>query len=244
MDKVKAMRAGGKKLSVIFGETLKEIKPGVSLAKVNQKAEDLLAKEGLKASFKTVRNYQWASCLNLNEGVVHGIPDQKIIKVGDLVSLDLGLIFKGWHTDMAYTIEVETDRHSEFLKAGKEALKQAILQARVGNRVGHISAQIEKTIKGSGYSVVSQLTGHGVGKTLHESPNIPGVLRGGRENTLELKKEQSIAIEVIYAQGEEGIEVGSDGWTISTQDGKMGALFEKTILVGENQAEELTSFIK
>ncbi len=254
MDRNQALRAGGKKLSAIFQETLKEIKPGVSLVEVNQKAEDLLVKEGLQASFKTVRNYRWATCLNLNKGVVHGVPDKKIIGVGDLVSLDLGLIFEGWHVDMAYTIKVNPPAGGEklkvkslettkFLQAGKMALQEAIKAAKVGNYVGDISAAIQAVIEGAGFQVVAELTGHGVGKSLHEIPNIPGVLREERKDTPLLKEGMALAIEVIYTKGSGKIEVSSDGWTISAQDGKIAALFEKTILVSQKGAEELTPFI-
>ena len=254
MSRTKALQAGGEKLSFVFGETLKKIKPGVSLAEVNQKAEDLLNKIGLKPSFKTVRNYQWAACLNINEGVVHGVPNERIITRGDLVSLDMGLIFAGWHVDMAYTVEINPPAGGErlkaksleatkFLQAGKMALAQAIKAARAGNYVGDISVAIQTVIEKAGYQVVSKLAGHGVGKSLHELPNVPGVLRGKKEDTPRLEEGMALALEVIYTKGRGGIKVGPDGWTISTQDGKIAALFEKTILVSQSQAEELTPFI-
>lgn len=241
-NREKALRDGGKKLSAIFSKTLKAIKAGKSLIEINKVAEKEIAKAGLKASFKTVRNYQWATCLNLNDGVVHGVPNEREISRGDLISLDLGVVYGGWHTDMAYTLEVGTNNFKNFLKVGQEALEKAISQAKAGGYVGDISQAIQTTIEGAGYAVVSQLTGHATGKTLHESPNIPGVLVKNRKKTEKLRPGMALAIEVIYSQGNGEIKVGSDGWTISTQDGKIAALFEKTILIGQKQAEELTPY--
>ncbi|MFH1601983.1 MAG: type I methionyl aminopeptidase [Candidatus Shapirobacteria bacterium] len=242
MSDKKALTYGGRKLSDIFGKTLEEIKEGKRLEEINQIAQDWLDKEDFDASFKTVGSYQWATCINLNSGVVHGIPDKKEIKKGDLVSLDMGLVFKNQHFDMAYTLEVGTKKESEFLKAGETALQKAILMAKAGGFVGDLSRAIQQSIEDSGYKVVKDLTGHGVGSKLHVFPNIPGFLKGKAENTPKLKKEMTLAIEIIYSKGSGEIKLEPDGWTISAQDGKMTALFEKTILVDQNRAEELTPF--
>jgi len=245
-QKIRALRVGGQKLAEIFAKTLKVIEPGKTLFQINQVAEGLISDSGYQASFKTVKNYQWATCLNLNRGVVHGIPNNQVVKKNDLVSLDMGLICDGWHTDMAHTIEVNPATAGEttkFLQAGKKALEKAIGAAKIGNYVGDISASIQTTIEEAGYQIVTRLTGHGVGRKLHEPPNIPGILVGRKEATPRLEEGMTLAIEVIYAKGRGEIVVEPDGWTISTQDGKMAALFEKTVLIGKNKTEELTPFL-
>ncbi|MFH1561598.1 MAG: type I methionyl aminopeptidase [Patescibacteria group bacterium] len=228
-------------LSEIFRQTLLAIKPGKRLSEINQLAEDLIAQSQCQASFKTVKDYQWATCLNLNAGIVHGIPDQKVVRRGDLVSLDLG-IFGNWHTDMAYTIEVETNKQSRLLDAGRLALDRAIATARSGNRVGDISLAIQETIEGAGYTLIKELVGHGVGQSLHQTPWIPGVLMGPIEQTPLLEEGMALAIEVIYTSGQDGTRRCQDGWTIETRDGRISALFEKTILVAKNGGKQITPF--
>ena len=236
----------GQKLSQIFFKTLKEIKPGKKLSEVNRVAEELIVQSGGKAGFKTVRDYQWACCLNLNEGVVHGIPDEKRIKEGDLVSLDMGLWYRDWHTDMAYTITAGQPLSSVwknlFLKTGRIALKKAVKKARAGGQVKDISRAIEKTIKKAGFWPVETLTGHGIGKRLHQPPFIPCVVRGSEEENFLLKAGQALAIEVIYLKEKSSLVTDSDGWTIKARSGKIAGLFEETIFIKGSRVQVLTPF--
>jgi len=236
----------GKRLSEVFGRVLEEIKPGRRLIEIEKKANQLLLETGGRPSFKMVKNYHWATCLNLNEGVVHGIPDEKVIKSGDVVSLDMGLYYHGWHSDMAYTIQVgRSDRKTErFLAAGREALSAAVAEVKAGKRVGHISGAIQKVIEGSGYHCVRELTGHGVGRKLHQFPWIPCLLTSPVAETPLLKEGMGLAIEVIYALGKPDLKKSSDGWTIKTQDGKISALFEKTVLVTRRGSKVITPIIR
>lgn len=241
----------GQKLACVFAKTLNEVKPGVKLADIEKKAVSFIHQEGGKPGFKMVENYNWATCINLNQGVVHGIPDEKKISHGDVVSLDIGLYYNGWHADMAYTklvknggLKVKSEnKNKEFLEAGENALEEAIKQVKPGNRVGHISRKIEKIIKRQGYDIFHRLTGHGIGKELHQAPYIPGELNQPIKKTPLLKPGMGLAIEVIYTYGKGELKTARDGWTLVTRDGKISALFEKTVLVTNNSAKIITPYL-
>lgn len=257
-EELAIMKEGGKRLAWVMKQVLAKIAPGVEFKALDRLAESLIKKQGGKPSFKMVKNYHWATCINLNQGVVHGIPGNQRIKKGDLVSLDMGIFYRGFHTDMARTLCVRTKnlrlparsasggktqnwREKErFLKTGRLALKKAIGAAKPGNRVGHISQAIEKVIKKAGFSPVKALTGHGIGRKLHESPQIPCYLREPITKTEILKPGITLAIEVIYNQGGFGVVVKKDGWTVETEDGKLAALFEDTIVITPRGSRVLT----
>lgn len=243
---IKIMKEGGQKLALVFAEVVKRIKPGVALKKLDDLAGELIIKQGGFPSFKTVKGYHWTTCININEGVVHGIPNDYQIKEGDLVSLDMGMLYKGFHTDMARTLCVRMQnskcksQDEKFLEAGREALKAAIKAAKAGNRVGHISAAIEKVIRKAGFSPVEDLTGHGVGKKLHEDPQIPCFLAQPINKTPVLQPGMTLAIEVIYTWGKPDLVLAEDGWTIKTADGKPAGLFENTVLITKKEPVILT----
>jgi len=245
---VEIMTLGGEKLGRILGQVLAEIKPGVKLSDLDRLAEKLIKKENGKPSFKMVPNYFWTTCININEGVVHGVPGPYQIKDGDVVSVDVGMFYDGFHTDMARTMIVKSekpkgvknDQKEKFLKAGQESLKEAIFAARSGNRVGHISQAIEGGIKKKGFFPVKNLTGHGVGCKLHEPPSIHCFLNTEIEATPILKTGMVLAIEVIYTQRETGLLVQDDGWTVKTRVGDLGGVFENTVLVAPEGAKVLT----
>lgn len=227
------MIIGGRKLNLVLKEVLKKAKVGVALYQLNDLARDLILKSGGQPSFEMVKNYRWATCLNVNQGVVHGIPGKYRLKDGDLLSVDVGLFYQGLHTDMAQTIIVGTKnkQKEEFLKAGEIALQAAIAQAKEGKRIGHISQAIEINIKKAGFQPVKLLTGHGVGKELHEDPPIPCFLAQEVDKTPLCQNGMALAIEVIYAQGKPNLILGKDNWTIETADGCLSGLFEKTVLI-------------
>jgi len=237
---IQIMAEGGQKLGQILKTTLSFVKPGITTAELDKIAEEEIIKKGGKPSFKMVRGYHWASCITVNSEVVHGIPGKKKIMAGDNVGIDLGIYYKGFHTDTSWTIlvpggEAKKDKEKKkFLKAGKEALALAIQKARPGNYLGQISETIQTQIEGAGYHVVRELTGHGVGKSLHEDPCIPGFINGDIKKTIKIKKGMTLAIEIIYTFGKPDIVLEADGWTIATKDGKISALFEGTVAVGPN----------
>lgn len=240
--KIIAMRQGGKLLADIRSKALKSAKPGINLQSIDEQAEEDVLKISGKPSFKQVPGYHHTTCINVNEGIVHGIPNSRVIKNGDLVSIDIGLYFKGYHTDAANTVIVgKSNREKKnFLLAGKRALKLAIKQAKPKNRVVDISRAIQQTVEQAGYSCSRTLTGHGVGRKLHEEPPIPCIVNSFSKQSPRLKPGQTIAIEVIYTQGSPQMKLLDDGWTLVTSDGKLAAVFEETVLVTDDQPEILT----
>lgn len=232
-EEIAVMREGGRKLGTILEDLLAFSETGVVLMDIEKRACALIEKEGAIASFKTVPGYKWATCLNVNEVVVHGIPTNYVLRDGDILTIDMGVLYKGFHTDTAGTkIIGSSKKNEEFLHTGKEALEKAIEQARIGNRIGDISKVVQETIEGAGYSIVKSLVGHGIGRELHEEPKIPNYLRGAIENTLPLQEGMTIAIEPIYAMGRgEIVYKNSDGWTLATKDRSLTSVFEHTLAI-------------
>ncbi len=245
---IRIMQKGGKILSETLWEVLSHIKVGVSELELDQLAEKLIIEKGAEPGFKKVKGYNHSICVSTNEVVVHGIPTAYEFKEGDVVGIDCGVFYKGFHTDMAETIKVKSEKLKvksnnidEFLEEGKKALEEAIKVAIVGNRIGHISKVIQNIVEGAGYSVVRSLIGHGVGKNLHEEPEVPGFLKGNISKTPKLKEGMTIAIEVIYNMGKSEVEYANkDGWTIKTKDGSLSGLFERTIEITKNSPRVLT----
>jgi methionyl aminopeptidase len=239
---IEIMKTGGQRLGKILDQLLLMSKPGIALTEIEKKAKELITEAGGTPSFMTVGDYKWATCLCINDEVVHGIPSERKLVNGDLFTIDVGMIYQGLHTDTAQSIVVADAGHKlsestvRFLQTGKKALKNAIAQAKSGNRVGDISKAIQDTLEPAGYGVVKLLVGHGVGKTLHEEPQIPGFLKTDISRTPQLKDGVTIAIEIIYAQGDGSVVYANDdGWTISTKDGSLSAVFEHSIAIsGDN----------
>lgn len=244
-EELNLMRRSGQISAEALKKALSSIRPGISLRELNKMVEEEILRLDGKHSFKTVPGYLWGSCLNINDEVVHGIPRDIILERGDVVKVDLGAIYKGWHTDTAWTVVVDNEADSEikrFLAAGEEALWTSIKQAVEGNRVGDISAAMQQIIERAGYSVVKSLAGHGVGRAGHEEPEVPTYGQEGKG--LILKAGMTLAVEVIYAQGKGEIYQKADGWTLATMDGSLGGLFEMSLIVGKKEAEVLTDWRK
>lgn len=250
-QKIGCMAQGGEKLGGILQELLAYAQPGITLRQIDVRADALITRAGGTASFKTVKGYQWATCLCVNEVVVHGIPTDYILRDGDVLTIDIGLLYQGFHTDTAWTKIIENretrmenregDGKRRFLNIGEEALWKAIDQARVNNRVGHISQTIQRIIEGAGYSIVRTLVGHGVGRELHEAPQVPGLLKGTIEETPLLVAGMTLAIEVIYAMGNGAVVYDNDdGWSIATRDRSVTAVFEHTVVITTQGSQILT----
>ncbi len=233
-EEIKLMIEGGKKLSKVKNSLKMHVKEGVSAYDLETLATKLLLEEGCQPSFKMVPNYKWSTCVNVNEGVVHGIPKKEIVfRKGDIVSVDVGAYYRGFHTDTSFTVGIDIDdKKKEFLKAGERALSESIDEARIGNKIYDISKKIESVIEGSGYSPVRALVGHGVGRELHEEPQIYCFTDPTRlKNSPQIEEGMVLAIEVMYSQGSGNVGIEEDGWTISSSDGTITALFEDTIAV-------------
>lgn len=234
MKRIEAMRKGGKKLGKITAELYDSVQVGASPHDIEQKAQKLIKGAGGIPSFQTVRDYKWATCISINDGVVHGIPSsKKPFKDGDMVMVDVGLLWEGYHTDNAFTriAGKTTKSKTKFLNAGKEALDQAIKVVKPGVHIGVISLAMQTAIEKHGFTPAIGLTGHGISKRIHEDPMIPCLLRQPIEKTPKLRTGQTIALEVIYMEGSSELQIEDDGWTISTKDGKLSAVFEETIEV-------------
>jgi methionyl aminopeptidase len=242
-DEIKTMQKGGKKLAKVKDELKTLVKNGTKATEIEELATKLIVKEGGKPSFKMVPGYYWTTCVNINSGLVHGIPKDTIIfKRNDLVSVDLGMFYKGFHTDTSFSKVVEgEDELKSFLKIGERALKNAIKKAIPGMRIYDISKEIEDTLKLKKLNPIKSLVGHGIGRNLHEEPEIPCFIHGRREETLKILPGMTFAIEVMYSKGSGEIEITEDGWTIRTRDGKISALFEETIAVTEEGTMILTA---
>ncbi len=249
-NKIQAMTKAGQILGAALEETLKHIAPGITELELNNIADRYITQHGGFPGFKKVPGYKHAICACTNEVVVHGIPGKRVLNKGDVINIDCGVYLDGYHTDMGETIKVgspivdtvePTDEIDTFLSVGKRTMWKAIAQAVAGNRIGNISSVIQKEVEGAGYSVVHNLVGHGVGKTLHEKPEIPGVLHRPIEKTPLIKPGMTLAIEVIYTMGEPDVEYeGADGWSIVSSDVSWSAVFERTILVTNSNPIVLT----
>lgn len=242
-EELKIMEQSGKRLAEVKMALKEKVKVGVSAAEIEEIADKMIVKLGAKPSFKMVPGYRWATCVNINDGIVHGIPHKHIVfEDGDLVSVDLGLLYEGFHTDTSFSVGLNPSREVEkFLKAGKEAFQKAVSTIKPNSSyVYDISEAIENTIKSHGYNPVLDLTGHGIGRNLHEDPYIPCFTSGLRQETEKIVPGMAIAVEVMYMMGEPDLVKENDGWTISTQDGKISGLFEDTIIVTEKGYKVIT----
>jgi methionyl aminopeptidase len=235
-EEIKIIIDGGKRLAEIKKSLEENVKVGVNAWEIEKLASKLIKKSGGEPSFTRVSGYHWATCINVNEGIVHGIPRKDMVfRAGDVVSVDVGLYYKEFNTDTSFSKGLDIDRDTQkFLDVGKLALDNAIAMAVPGGRIFDISKAIEDTLKDATFNPVRVLVGHGVGRDLHEYPEVPQFVMTEREKTPEIPVNSVLAIEVIYTKGSGGIKYGKDGWTIITSDGKISALYEDTVIVTEN----------
>jgi methionyl aminopeptidase len=248
-DELKIMQESGRILAQTLWEVVKNIQPGVSELELDALAEKLIREKGGEPGFQKVVGYKHTICASTNDVVVHGIPTEYRLKEGDIIGIDCGVFYKGFHTDMAETVRVQNpelriqnDEVDKFLRVGMEALEAGIKEATSGNHVGDISKAIQAIVEAqNGYSVVRSLVGHGVGRELHEEPEVPGYLVGEIAETPVLRDGMVIAIEVIYNMGgPELVFANKDGWTLKTEDGSLAGLFERTIAITKSGPQILT----
>ena len=235
-----------RKSSLLVAKTHAEIagliKPGITTLALDKIAEEFIRDNGGVPAFKGYGGFPNTLCMSPNEQVVHGIPNDEFLKNGEILSVDCGVVMNGYYGDSAFTYEVgEVDAETkQLLKVTKESLYKGIEQAVAGNRIGDIGYAVQHHAESFGYGVVRELVGHGVGKNLHESPEVPN--HGRRGKGVMLKEGLVIAIEPMINMGTKCILQHNDGWTITTIDNKPSAHFEHTIVVRKGKAEILSSF--
>ena len=239
-EEIEIMREGGKIAVDALKLSLNAVKEGVTTRYLDQMVDDFILSNRAQCAFKLVSGYSFATCININQGLVHGIPNDYKIKTGDLVSIDLGVFYKGFNTDLSYTIEAGTNNEDKFLQAGKQALLAAITACEVGNHIGDVSHAMQAIVEAQGYSVSRELVGHGIGRKLHEDPYVPGY--GSKGQGQVLKDGYVLAIEIIYQKGSPRIKILKDNWTIETYDGSLGGLFEQTVAITRNGPIVITPF--
>ncbi len=230
-------------VSATLSEVAKFLKPGIKTISIDKMAEAYILDNGGIPSFKGYHGFPYSLCISVNEVVVHGFPSDYELKDGDIVSVDCGFYKNGYHGDSAYTFAIGNVKPEvlQLLKITKESLYRGVAQAREFNRVGDVSYAVENfTAREHGYGVVRELVGHGVGRELHEDPQIPNF--GRRGDGKKLKQGMVIAIEPMINLGTRDVNTLQDGWTVVTMDGKPSAHFEHTIAVRKNAGEHLSSF--
>ncbi len=235
------MRAAGRILAEVKALLLKLVKPGVSTKEIDAEVEALILARGAASAFKGYRGYPATVCTSINEEVVHGIPSPKRkLKEGDIIGLDLGCIVEGYYGDCAVTLPVGAvpPRVQELIDVTRESLDKAIVQCRVGNRIGDISHTVQMHCESHGFGVVRSFVGHGIGRALHEEPQVPNFGDAGRGPAL--KAGMVLAIEPMVTMGAWEVQVLEDGWTAVTTDGSMAAHFEDTIAITEDGPDVLT----
>ncbi|HTJ14441.1 MAG TPA: type I methionyl aminopeptidase [Dinghuibacter sp.] len=228
-----------------IAEVAKAIRPGVTTRELDHIAEQFILSQGAKPSFKGYKGFPFATCMSVNEAVVHGFPNDTPLKEGDIVSVDVGVYKNGFHGDSAYTFAIGDPGQAilQLLAATRESLYKGIEKAHTANRVGDISFAIQDyTEKQRGYGVVRELVGHGVGRSLHEDPQVPNY--GKRGTGARLKEGMVIAIEPMVNLGVKDVVYSEDGWTVLTADRKPSAHFEHTVCIRKGKADILSSFAR
>lgn len=235
-----ALRDSGRILHDVIAGVAQASFAGVNLLELDELAERLVKGMGAVCCFQGYKGFPATICLSVNDAVVHGIPYDYVLRPGDILGIDMGVLYDDVITDSAITIGIGTitPEQETFLKTTKEALSKAIAIVKNGIRVGDIGATVQAHVESKGYGIVRELTGHGVGRALHEDPHIPNY--GTRGTGPTLRAGEVIAIEPITTMGKYAIYVDNDDWTIRTRDGSLGAQFEHTLVITDNGAEVVT----
>jgi len=247
-DEIELMRRANQLVGKTLGELAKHIKPGVTTLQLDKIAEEFIRDNGAVPTFKNFPNpyggpFPASICTSVNDVVVHGVPSKDdVLKEGDIISIDCGTLLNGYNGDSCYTFCVGevSEEVKRLLRVTKESLYKGIENAVAGKHVGDISSAVQDYCEAEGYGVVRELTGHGIGREMHEDPPVPNY--GKRGNGVMLKASMCIAIEPMITMGKRDIYLKPDRWSVCTQDGKPAAHFEHTVVVRRGKAEILSSF--
>jgi methionyl aminopeptidase len=239
-EEIALMRQAGRADAEVLAILRQEIRPGLVLKKLDDIVRQEFARRKVIATFLDYQGYPARVCVSLNDEVVHGIPDRRVLQEGDIVSIDLGATYKGFVGDAAITVAVGriSPEAERLVRVTEEALWQGIKAAKAGARLGQISAAIQTHAEGNGFSVVREYVGHGVGRSMHEEPQVPNF--GPPDRGPLLQKGMTLALEPMVTAGNWQTKKDSDGWTVRTADGSLAAHFEHTIVITEGEAEVLT----
>jgi methionyl aminopeptidase len=239
-SEIEIMRANCAILKECFEFAVDAIRPGVKRIDLDRQIEEIIVRRGAKPAFKGFQGFPASTCISVNEEVVHGIPDGRVFEEGDIVGLDIGVLKEGYYADAARTFpvgKIDADAR-RLLDVTSQALEKGIAQARAGNRLTDISHAVESHARGAGYTVVRSLVGHGIGRQMHEEPQVPNF--GPPAQGPELREGLVIAIEPMVNMGTSDVFTLEDGWTIVTADRKMSAHFEDTVAVTQDGPSILT----
>ncbi len=231
-DEIKKISEASKIVAIILDELAVDLRPGMSTGQINTMAEEKLKKFNAKPAFKGYRGYPASICVSINDEIVHGIPSSnRFIKEGDIVSLDFGAQLNGFFGDAAITVPVHkvSELAGKLMEITKESLYIGVKEAKAGNRLYDISNAIQSHVENNGFSVVRDFVGHGIGRALHEDPQIPNF--GQRGKGIKLERGMVFALEPMVNAGDYRIKMDSDGWTARTYDGSLSAHFEHTVMV-------------
>lgn len=238
---IELMREAGRILAHVHDELGKMLKPGISTLDIDRTGERLIRNFGCVPSFKNYNGYPASICVSVNDEVVHGIPNKhRILREGDIVSLDAGVIYNGYHSDAARTHAIGqiSSEAQQLIRVTKECFFEGIKYARAGNHLNDISSAIEAYAKHFGYGVVRDLVGHGVGKALHEDPEVPNFSQ--KRKGIRLRPGMTLAIEPMINMGRGDVVWQDDDWTVVTDDGSLSAHYENTVLITEGEPEILS----
>ena len=239
-EEIAAMRQAGRIVAAILEILSKQIKAGTETGELDNTVAREVKRRGAKSSFQGYRGFPANLCVSVNDEIVHGIPGKRVLREGDIVSLDFGAIFKGFQADAAVTVAVGkvNEKAKGLIETTRGALETGINAARSGARLGDISTAIQNYAESRGYSVVREYTGHGIGREMHEEPQIPNFGLPGSGPVL--KKGMTLALEPMVNAGDWRTRVGDNHWTVTTTDGKLSAHFEHTIVITDGEPEVLT----
>ncbi len=239
-EEIEKMRRSARLVSQLLEEVHELVRPGVSTMELERYIEKRLSQFGAKPAFKGYRGYPCCLCTSVNEEVIHGIPSNRRVKEGDILSLDTGVVVDGYYGDSAITVPVGQISESarNLMRVAQEALELAINKARLGYRVGDISATVQEHVEKNGYSVVREFVGHGIGRALHEEPQVPNYGQSGHGPVL--KEGMVLALETMVNAGTHAVQVKDDHWTAVTADGRLSAHFEHMVAVTQNGPDVLT----
>lgn len=242
-EQIEQMRKSALLVSQTLSEVAKILKPGITTKSLDKLIGEYIRDHKAVPSFLNYNGYPFNSCISVNDVVVHGFPNENELKEGDIISVDIGVILNGWHGDHAYTFAIGSPGEEvlQLIQHTKESLYKGIEQAVAGNRIGDIAAAIQDhTEKKYGYGVVRELVGHGLGRSMHEDPQVPNY--GKKGNGVKLKEGMVLAIEPMINLGRKEVYTESDGWTVKTKDGKPSVHFEHDVAVRKNKADILSNY--